>query len=562
MPSLRRRARLITRTPFVRLVGHFLTRLAHTNHELGWGALLGLLAAPGAFLCMLQFDRYSSLLRWYAPKRYEDLYAALASDEFMFLAVAMAVTGIVTVLRWERILPDAQDYLNLVPLPLTRRTILLANATATVIAVLVVAVVVNAVSLLLFPVIVASAVNASFPEFVHFMAVHSVCVILASVFTFCAVFASLGLVAALTSRRIYRILAPGVRAAALIAFLVLLANGFDGARILHSVAVAPESPLRWVPAVWFVSLYRSLQHCTVPAFAGLVPLVWKWLAVACGLALVAYALGARRRFASVLEGERTPSRRSAERALLAVLGGFAPRAMGFPRAVFQFVNRGLLRNENPRLCVAVTAGLAWLLAAESLARGGLCEAPLCATYVLVLGLSIALDMDASGPATWIFRVTVEAREQETAGAVRRVMTAWLALGVAAPTLAGSLVAMSAAQAMVHTLYVLLLAAALVEFRFAGYRRMPFSAGAQREQLLLTCLLEFAGYLAYTGLGGRAEAWLFRRPAGFVVVPLVLLPIVVWNHRRLRDEVDNGERAPGMTFENLPEALVERLDLYC
>ena len=121
--------------PFGRLVRQFLARTASGSNasadsdlDLGIGGLLGLLATPGAFTCFLLLDKYSTFLNWYRGRRHIDIYLVSLSDKYLFIALAMAVTGIVTVLKWDKILPDSQDYLNLAPLPVRRRTILLANA--------------------------------------------------------------------------------------------------------------------------------------------------------------------------------------------------------------------------------------------------------------------------------------------------------------------------------------------------------------------------------------------------------------------------------------------------
>src|SRR5579871_4931753 len=152
-----------SRRPFVRLVAHFLARLvrggndaASSEFELGAGGLLGLLAAPGAFSCLLMLDKYSTFLNWYRGRIRDDLYVTSYPDKYLFIALAMAVTGIVTVLKWDKILPDSQDYLNLAPLPIRPRRILLANATAILVAVVTVALDVNLLPSALFPLFVTA----------------------------------------------------------------------------------------------------------------------------------------------------------------------------------------------------------------------------------------------------------------------------------------------------------------------------------------------------------------------------------------------------------------------
>src|SRR5215813_5112434 len=115
---LRRRARLAAAGPFARLARHFLHELVRGSElDLGVGGLLAVLAAPGAFTAMLMLDKYSAFLNWYRGRLRDDLYITSIPDKYLFLSVAMAVTGIVTVLKWDRIVPDTQDYLNLGPLP-------------------------------------------------------------------------------------------------------------------------------------------------------------------------------------------------------------------------------------------------------------------------------------------------------------------------------------------------------------------------------------------------------------------------------------------------------------
>src|SRR2546430_4773157 len=86
-------------TPFGRLTVHFLDRLvrgedtASSEFEFGAGALLGLLAAPGAFYCLLLFDRYSAFLAWMRGHLNADLYLTSANDKFLFLTLAIAVSA-------------------------------------------------------------------------------------------------------------------------------------------------------------------------------------------------------------------------------------------------------------------------------------------------------------------------------------------------------------------------------------------------------------------------------------------------------------------------------------
>ena len=110
--------------PFPRLVAHFAATIfegetADDDAEMGVGGLLGLLAVPGAFLSLLLFDKYSSLLQWLRGVKNFNIYTESLPDKYFFIVFSMAITGVVAVLKWDRILPGLRDYANLAPLPIS-----------------------------------------------------------------------------------------------------------------------------------------------------------------------------------------------------------------------------------------------------------------------------------------------------------------------------------------------------------------------------------------------------------------------------------------------------------
>src|SRR6516225_3725848 len=114
--SFRQSLRSAAATPFGRLVAHFLQKMVRASDlDVGAGGLLGLLAAPGAFASLFMLEKYSTLLDspYFRNSGPRDYYVTSITDKYLFLAVAMAVTGIVSVLKWDQVLPDSQDYLNL-----------------------------------------------------------------------------------------------------------------------------------------------------------------------------------------------------------------------------------------------------------------------------------------------------------------------------------------------------------------------------------------------------------------------------------------------------------------
>lgn len=579
---VRRSIRRFARRPFGRLVGHFLARMVHGDQdaasaefELGAGFLLGMLAAPGSFYCFLLFDKYSSFLNWMRGTLRQDVYVTSLPDKYLLISLAMAVTGIVTVLKWDKLLPDSQDYLNLAPLPIRPRNVLLANAAALLIAILVVAVDVSAVPALLFPSFVMASVQARPAAFVQFIAAHAAGVFLASVFTICSVFAVLGTLSAILPREAFRACSSWVRGVVLVALLTLLPAAFAGASLVRSLERHPDSALRFLPPVWFAGLYQTWQHRATPMLAQAGRTALLAVAIAFALMVVTYALSYRRRFAGVLEGGRRPSEQRLFAVVLAVLDLFSRRASGFQRACHRFAVRALLRNETHRLAIAVSIGLGWLIAVQEVASAlpavwdkaglpaiALLDAPLAAAYLLILGLRVAFELPAGVPANWIFRSILDARENETLPVARRVMFSFLTPCVVLPDVLFSWWAWGLATAGIHLLYLLALSPCLIEIQFAGYRKVPLTCPMPgfRDNLLMLCLVQFLGFEFFTRGGAAMERWMIDMPLRFVLVPGAMWGAWYWNRQRIVEAREAGELEEGVTFENTPVRAVERLNL--
>ena len=559
LPRLRRRAEETLDQPFARLARHFLKRLmsgetADTEFDLGIGAVLGLLAAPGAFQSLLLLDKYSSLLAWIRRRPQADIFITSAPDKYLFLSLAMAITGIVTVLKWDRILPDAQDYLNLAPLPMRRRTILLANAAAIAMAVVVFAVDVNAASMVCLPLFVTASANAGMAVFANFASVHAFCLLLASLFTFCCVFAVFGMLAAVLPREIFRAWSAWLRGAVLVAFIMLMLSAFAG-----PAAIQKMTGMGWVPSFWFLGLYQDMQNRATPALARMAQRAINGSGVAFAAMIVSYALSYRRRFAGILESGRRPSAQRLFAGVLALLDALAYRAAGFHRASYRFVVRALLRNEAHRLCLAVSLGLGWLLALES---GSPEEGGLIAAYLLILGLRVAFALPAAVPANWIFRSVLDTRATETHAVARHVMLSFLGPCVAAPAVAWEAWRAGLRAGALDGLYVLALSLCLIEILLAGYRKIPLTCPMPgfRDNLPLMCLVQFLGFEVFTSGGAALERWILADPPRFLLVPAAMVAAWYWSRKRLKDALEAGELETGLLFESAPAPAIERLHL--
>ncbi len=543
---------------FARLVRHFLQKMvAASAFDLGVGPLLGLLAAPGMFSAVIMLEKYSALLSWVRGRLRDDLYVTSIPDKYLFLVIAMAVSAVVTVLKWDQVLPDSQDYLNFAPLPVSPRRILLSNATAVLVAVVVLALDVSAIPALLFPFFVAAAARSGFGVFLEFAATHLLCVGLASIFSIASVFALLGLASGILPRQAFRACSSWLRGGILLIWTALLWSAFDGPVWLRHLQHVPGSPLRYLPPLWYLALYQVLQHRGTPLLLDLAHYATTGLAVVLMLTVVTYLLTYRRRYASVLEGNTRPSRQVVLRVVLAGLDAFAPRRPGLGRAGHRFVVRALMRSETHRLTIAVAIGFGWMAAFQDGSGAALAMA-----YFLMLGLRIAFELPADLPGNWVFRVILNPRRNQAPEVARGVMLSFLVPLALAPSFAVTCFQAGWIRAFVHTLYVLALSATLVEILLSGYRKLPLTCPMPgfRDNFLVLCLTYFLGFLIFTRGGAALETWMGLEPWRFVLLPIAMALAWLWNQQRLAEARREGELEEDLTFESAAAAAVQRLDL--
>ncbi len=257
---LDKRLNAFPQTPFGCLVRLFAGRMFRGGGDaeageldLGVGVILILLAMPGLLVSLLMFEKYGSLIRYLRGERVFDPFTATAPDEYFFIVVSLVVTGAATLWRWDAIFLDRRDYMNLVPLPLSLRAIFFANLLAILGLASVFTVVVNAVSLVLFPAAVVGS-QGSFSLLLRFAAGHAAAVLLASAFSFCAVFALAGLLMTLLRSAAFRKVSLLVRFLVVIGLLALLASVFTVPYWLTRLSIANAHRVAVLPPVSFLGI--------------------------------------------------------------------------------------------------------------------------------------------------------------------------------------------------------------------------------------------------------------------------------------------------------------------
>ena len=413
---LRRHWEEFARTPFGRLLRLFVDRMFHGGAEPGSeeldisvGVIIILLAMPGLLASLLMLEKYGSLVRFLRGERAFDPFTATIPDEYFFIVLSMVVTGAAALWRWDRIFLDRRDYTNLVPLPISLRSLFFANFCAILVLAGLFTLVVNAASLVLFPVAVVGS-QASLSLFLRFAAGHAVAVFTASAFGCFAVFALAGLLMALLPAGVFRRISLLVRFLIAIWLLAVLWSGFSVPQLLTKMSVVNAHRVAVLPPISFLGLARTVWGRGGEAFvAHMAKAAVAALGVALGTAILAYVASFRRSFLRIPE---TPDagplpRLAFASSPLSLVHGAIHRTTS-QRACYHFVARTLLRSEAHLQVVlgffafglvAAAVGLTSAPSVRAVVAGSspsqeFLSVPLILIYCLVVGIRFAFEIPA------------------------------------------------------------------------------------------------------------------------------------------------------------------------
>ncbi len=496
------------REPFARLVRHSIERVMHGGDEsgeldFGIGAMLALLAAPGAFASILIVGEYGNT--------HVDVDAASLPAEYFFIVLAMATTGAVAIWKWDALIPDRRDYANLAPLPIRANQILYANLTALLLLAAILGFDVNAASSALFP-LVAVVSHWSFGYTAIFFATHLLSVFLASVFSFFIVLAILGLMMVVLPYRAFRRCSVYVRCG-MVAFLVaVLSTTSEVSAIVQHLSPGSTPLVQFLPTVWFLGLCQHLRGLTDPAFETLAKMAIVASVAAPALATTAYALSYRRSFAKISESM----------ANFATVGGVIRQRRWhratdlflrtpFERGCFSFALKTLFRSENHMLIVGGFAGVGIALALETLfqsaSTGGasrwpsaaLLSIPLIVLYLLLIGLRFSFEIPVTQRANWVFRVPTNPDASECLGLARKIMLVFLIPPLLAIALPAYTFVWGWRVGVIHTAVVAAASMLLIEILLVSFRKIPFTCSVPhfKSNFPISVFFCVLGFIAFT-----------------------------------------------------------------
>jgi hypothetical protein len=565
--------------PFWRIVQLFVDRIfrgggdADTEGlDLGVGLVLTLLAMPGGFVSLFLLNKYGTFLQWLRGATNVDPLAIALPDEYFFLVLSMTVTGAVAVWRWDAIFPDRRDYMNLVPLPISTRTIFFANLVAVLFLVGLIAVDVNAASCILFPMVVG-ATQTKFLFFLKFAMVHAVGVVLASIFAFFGVFSVLGLLMAVLPARAFKRFSTYIRGIVVVYLVALLCTSFAVPNSLRRAGPVPA----WtylMPSCWFLGLCQSLRGRAGPGLMELSRLALPGVAAVVAIALCAYAVGYQRHFVRIAEiADATATARNPRTWRLGTLRDRLVLRTPFQRGCFRFVYRTLLRSEAHRLVLTAVGGLSLVLASQALMdafenakswrqaalSANALSIPFIISFLVVVGLRLVFEIPTELRSNWIFQLMLDRDGEECEPLARTVILTLLLPGLLAITFPVYVYLEGWRIACLHTLLVTTWTVLLTNVVLIRFRKLPFTCTLPlfKQHSFVTLLSVCFGFLLYATSTPEFEASALAEPARMIgLIPVVAVAWYIPHH--LAKSTIDIER--NLIFEESPTHAFETLGL--
>lgn len=586
MPELVKLRRLLRddETHLIDLTRHFFNRFFDTEliskdaeAHLGVVRVLALLAVPGVFYAVLAFGNYSYIYWHFTQVLYD---AVSISDQCRYLLFSMAVIGMVAVLEWDALFPDARDYAILTPLPLKLQTIFGAKVAALLLFVGLFVLAVAGLPVVFYPLMAVWGLrpDASFQHFAWMIIVHAAAVFSGCLFMFLLFVALQGVLINLLSATQFRRVSTyiqGLATAALVCWFFLL-------------PMVPRLLLHWersnipllfaLPPMWFLGLYRALLGSRDVLFLSLARISIVAFALSVIIAAVTCFTCYRRYSQIALE---SPARRSVPGfgvgKLLSCLIDRLALIEGPEVATFCFVLLSLARSSKHRLYfttyVSVGLGLVLVEIVEMQVRAtqgyfwvalsqpgeARLSIPLVASFFMLSGMRIVFAFPAELKANWIFQITDESDGRKCLAGVRKAMIAlaivpeFLVIFVVFALLWGIV------DSLLAVLFGVLLSFILMEVLLYSFHKIPFTCSylPGKANLPALGLIYWLAFTVYAYSTASLEKWMYHEPVAWVIV---IAAAVVILQRLIARRNRSAGGGFSIEYEDSPSPALLSLDL--
>ncbi len=550
-----------SRRPFPTLLRVFIGRVFHGGGDSGasemdvaLGVVLILLAMPGVMVSLLLFEKFGSLIRWMRGDGVFDPFTAAIPDEYFFIVLSMVVTGAAAIWRWDALFLDRRDYTNIIPLPISLRRIFLGNLAAILLLAVALTLDVNAASFVLFPVAVVGSQD-SLTLFLRFGAGHAVTVVLASAFSFFAVFALIGLLVAVLPYAIFRRISLYIRFAVALFFLALLATSFTVPSYLAQAERTNINAVSALPPVWFLGICETLWgNGQNPFFAAMTRTALLALGISLAVAILSYALSFRRSFIRIPETAEVGPLPRSQFQLLPV-GLFDRILLRDPpqRACFHFVTRTLLRSEAHLQIASAFVAMGLVVSVQSLASAfhasaanslhnpseDLLAIPFILSFCMIIGIRLAFEIPSDLRANWVFAVWIDPNALQTRPIARKILLTFSLAPLVPICFVSSAILWDFGAALLHTAIFTACTITFVELLLLRFRKIPFTCSYPpfQSHSALVFVAYLFGFLIFTSYLPELELWSLADPWRVSLFLPLVAAILVTIHQYRKQMLD-------------------------
>jgi hypothetical protein len=430
---------------------------------------------------------------------------ASSSVVHSLISLTMLAAGVVAVLSWDSMYPDARDVFVLGPLPVAARTIFVAKLAAQGTALGLTVVAANALTGIVVPFVSVpreySILDLIFSTaFYRAFAAYWLTMAFAGALIFCSILTLQGIAASLLPRRWFLRLSSFLQIGAFCLFITV-----------YFLEPSVASPRTGLPSYWFLAMFHQLAGPPSP-LAPLATRAWTGVAIALSGAVMAYSLSYSRMMRKILE---EPEILPAARGIIKL----PPLGNSLETAIAHFSIRTGLRSRQHQLMLAfyVGAGLAIviLLMHSGLAQGhhlaesadtALSFSSFIAMTVWIIAVRVAFSMPVALRANWIFRATQIRRAPEYLASVRRCL---FVLALAPLWLASAIFFLCVwplRPATGHLVVLGLWGAIIAYASLHNFRKLPFTCSyLPGKSSLHIAFLAAIGGLILIGRGVNLEA---------------------------------------------------------
>lgn len=562
-----RQFRILARHFFLRLFKNDLVDFEDQMKERVIGAL-AILAVFSGLLAYVYLGQYG-----YMPDRGQSWI-----EKMFIITFFMLVMGLLAILEWDNIYPDARDHSNLNPLPLRARTILAAKFTSLFVFVGIFALSMSLASSPFFILLLPSWRSSSLFFFVGHAIVYFSIMFLACFFGFFLYVVLFGLFQSLLGSGILGKASTYLRSLFLVLqlFLILtylrilvygLGNLLPTDRIANNFSKLGRF-FDFFPPFWFTDLYESALGSPRLPFHGRYRFALMGLAAMGGVFILSMGLSYGRSMKRTGIGHKPRLRRIRWLTAAAFNGLFLRDHVQC--AVFHFYRKTFKSSvfHRMRLATFLACGLAlvpFLITMKVVQKGHLFDVnltmlsiPLILSFALLLGLRSAVSVPVSLEANWIFRLTERPQVRQYSAGLRKAMVMTGLIPLSVLVFAAYSVLWDPATAFNHALYGLAISVLTMEILLIRFLKIPFSCSylPGKEKMQVYWLPYLLAFIAYLNVTSRVELALLRSPSGFVpfVISVILMVAGIRAYQILFLHKRNQIR-----YEEEPEPLMIGLD---